>query len=245
MQLLPALTKLGIGSREARVYLGLLESGPATVQNIAKQSGEKRTTVYELIKALRAQGLISESRKGKRRLFAAADPAVLREAQDEKAQILNEVIPRLSKMIGVAGKTPKVRVFEGIQEIQDAYKDTLRNSEREILTIASSKSIIERLGWDWTEHYIKERLRRKIPVRFLTTRSKVASEVVARDKQELRRTRLLPPERDMETDIEIYDGKVLFLSFHKSVVAYLIESEAIYRAMKTLFETLWENSEES
>ena len=42
MQLLPALTKLGIGSREARVYLGLLESGPATVQNIAKQSGEKR-----------------------------------------------------------------------------------------------------------------------------------------------------------------------------------------------------------
>ena len=244
MQLISALTKLGIATREARVYLGLLESGPSSVQNIAKQSGEKRTTVYELIKSLRAHGLVSESRKGKRRLFVAADPAILRESQDEKAQILDEIIPRLSKLVGLAGIAPKVRVFEGIQEIQEAYKDTLRNSEREILTIASSKSIIERLGWDWTERYIQERLRRKISVRFLTTRSKVASEVAARDKQELRRTRLLPPERDMDADIEIYDGKVLFLSFNKGVIGYLIESETIYRAMKTLFETLWENSDE-
>jgi len=78
MELKKALNQIGLEEKEAEVYLAALELGPATIQDIARKSEINRTTVYQMLKNLKSQGLISETTSGKRKLILAAEPANLK-----------------------------------------------------------------------------------------------------------------------------------------------------------------------
>ena len=53
------LKKLGLSERDARIYLVLLCLGPSSVRVIAKKAEMNRGSVYESLKWLRDEGLVS------------------------------------------------------------------------------------------------------------------------------------------------------------------------------------------
>jgi sugar-specific transcriptional regulator TrmB len=233
------LINIGLSERETNVYLAALELGTSSVQDIAQQSDEKRSTVYDVIDKLKKKKLITETRQGSRRLFTASSPSELRVMLIDHEQMLEEILPVLKGMAGNNLSKPKIQVFNGIKEVGIAYSDTLNSRPHEILTIESSDSVIGRMGLGWTNAYIAERVRKNIPVRLITTASDIASELASKDKDELRQTKILSKGRKFTTDIEIYGNKVLFLSFKKEITGFLIESEEMHNAMKTMFEIMW------
>ncbi|HET8903561.1 MAG TPA: helix-turn-helix domain-containing protein, partial [Saccharospirillum sp.] len=69
----------GLEPRETRLYLALLQSGPASIRDIADRAGINRGTTHELLKRMQQKGVVSYFPKGKRRHFSAEPPQRLRE----------------------------------------------------------------------------------------------------------------------------------------------------------------------
>ena len=244
MNVRETLQHIGLSEREVSVYLASLALGADSVQHIARRAGEKRSTVYETIAKLKARGLMTETRRGARRRFAAAPPGELYRMLRERERALEAILPTLKGMAREEVGAPHVRVFVGPEELRAAYNDTLAERVSEIRTIASASSIVEWLGWDWIDAYVAERVRKNIRVRLLTTDSDAARRVAARDRDVLRQTRLLPARHNITTDIEIYGDKALFLSLGAEATAVLIESPAIARALTVLFDLLWQGAQQ-
>ena len=80
-----ALLQLNLTEKEIASYLALLELGALSIQDISRNTGINRVTTYSAIEELRQKGLVSESRKGKKKLFVAENPESLENILQEKA----------------------------------------------------------------------------------------------------------------------------------------------------------------
>ena len=69
------LKQLGWSEKKINVYLTLLKIGPSAVRTIATESGVNRGTAYDVLKALRDEGLVAYYQKKKHQYFTAEDPS--------------------------------------------------------------------------------------------------------------------------------------------------------------------------
>ncbi len=84
-----------MSDNETKVYLAALELGQATVQELGKKSGVKRTTVYTAIDGLKEKGIISQIKKGVKTFLIAESPEVLGQIADRRAQMFKESLPEV------------------------------------------------------------------------------------------------------------------------------------------------------
>src|SRR3989344_9528175 len=89
------LKMLGFSSSEIQVYLAALELGEATMQDLARKSGVKRTSIYNFIEKLKNDGFISMTRRKKRILYSAVHPKHVVEIQKQRLGQLEQTLPEL------------------------------------------------------------------------------------------------------------------------------------------------------
>ena len=77
MSLLSKLVQIGFTEYEAKVYLALLETNPATGYQLSKESGVPRSMVYEALKRLHGRGAALETVEGRATLYRPLPPDVL------------------------------------------------------------------------------------------------------------------------------------------------------------------------
>ncbi len=238
------LTTLGFGSREAKVYLALLELGPSITTDIARKAGVNRTTAYPILESLAKDGLINFIGQTKIQKFAAESPekvisfleGKVREKQENlrKAQSL---LPELLSVYNIGGK-PKVKFYEGIDQVREAFEDTL-TTKGELLAYAVGTDAFDALGEDYFRHYFKKRTDLGITVRCIAPDDSDSKTITTNDKRELRETRLVPHDRFyFSTETNIYNNKILTVSWREKF-AVIIESEEIASAQKKMYELAW------
>ncbi len=66
---LESLHHLGLNEREISVYRALLRLGPASIRDVAAESGINRGSTYETLKHLATKGVVNYFPRGKRRNF--------------------------------------------------------------------------------------------------------------------------------------------------------------------------------
>lgn len=238
------LTKLGFSPREAMVYLALLELGPSTTTDIARRASINRTTAYPILEALAKDGLVNFIGETKIQKFAAESPekvitfleGKVRENQEnlKKAQSL---LPELLSVYNIGGK-PKVKFYEGIDGVREAFEDTL-NTKGELLAYAVGTDAFDALGEEYFKNYFRKRTERGISVRCIAPDDSDSKAIVRNDVKELRKTRLVPHDRFyFSTETNIYNNKILTVSWREKF-AVIIESEEIASAQKKMYELAW------
>lgn len=235
-----SLLQLGLDEKEASIYLASLELGPCSIQDIAKKSGIKRSTIYGIISDMKTRGLFSETVRGKKRLFIASNPETLNSLIERQKLLLEKILPDLKGISNVELGKPKIRFYETREEIRTAYTDTISTGAPEIFSITSSESGVNFLGQEWIDDYIRKRIERGIRIRAIIDDSPISRSIASADKDSLRQTKVLSSNRHFVTDIEIYNNKVLIASFEKEQWAVVIESETINAMMKMVFAIMWE-----
>ncbi len=130
------LTALGLSSKEADVYLSMLQTGPSTIQDIARRAEVNRSTTYFLIDALSRHGLISKAEKGKKILFTAESPERLMgmvvdqmSAVKAKQDLLQGCLPSLLAMFNAIEDKPRLRFFEGAEGLDGIRQEIVRRHE--------------------------------------------------------------------------------------------------------------------
>jgi len=160
------LRKLGLKEKEVSVYLAALELGFTSVQNIAKQTGLSRPTVYEIIKELAKKGLMKEIKRqgairGERTYFAAESPdnllgllRVQKREVEEKEREFIRIISALRAKYNLAGQT-EIRTFEG-EEIKVLLEDLAQSQTEEIYFVGPNTAALK--AWHAKLPEIKKRL---------------------------------------------------------------------------------------
>lgn len=242
--LIEKLESFGLSTKEAQVYISLLELGTAVVSEVAKKAQIKRSTAYVLLESLVNHGLVSISERKNIRLYTPAPPErIVDMAEDyvkkytELVGLAHTVLPELKSMYVGVGPKPKVQFFEGLQGIKTAYEDTLTAQET-IRAYASIENMHAALPNYFPEYY-KRRASKGIKIRAIFPDTDEAEERIKHNSEESRDTRLVP--RDsfaFSPEINIYDNKIVFMSLLEKF-ALIIESKELSDAFKKAFELSW------
>jgi len=240
MEIKATLEQLGLHDKKADIYLASLELGGATVIEIAKKSGVKRTTCYDILMDLEKDGFISETAKGKKRLFVGEDPENIQKKLREKESLFSEILPQLKSVYNITGVKPKIRFYEGKEGLREVYADTLKY-KAEILGFISDP-IVRVLGEEWAENYLKTRTKKGITLRGIYPATVwMKTRMAPRDQEQLRASKLIDPKKyPFSIEINIYGFQKVALMSAKEETGIIIEGKEIYNTMKLIFELLWD-----
>ena len=234
------LQQLNFDEKEADVYLALLELGEANIEQIAKKSGVKRTTVYHVIESLKEKGYIEMSKSGKKTLYYALNPKKIGEKLEEDKLVFEKIMPGLLSITNDIEKKPKIRYYEGKEGIREIYKDTLRYHNQETL-VWTTEDILQYFDIDWLQdYYVTKRVENKIWQRTIAPNIEYAQELGESDEKHLRKMRFCSKKRfPMYVDITLYGGRFVGIMSFKDGLGLIIESEGIYKTLKSIFEMNW------
>jgi sugar-specific transcriptional regulator TrmB len=235
------LQNIGLDDKEAKLYIAGLQLGPATVQELARASSIKRTTVYEVVDLLINKNLFTVSQKGKRKMFTAQEPDNLLLFLKQRENVLEQIMPDLEALKNTSAQKPAIRVYEGIEGIKQVYMDMLKKpGELSILAAPRpliAKTIMDFLDNDWEPLRLKNKIKKRWVK--INESGEVHRDFTKEDSQnKLETIKFLPANHyPFSVGIYLYRQKTAFVSFHESeLVAIVIRSPEINRTMKMVFE---------
>jgi sugar-specific transcriptional regulator TrmB len=238
------LIELGFSDKEACVYLALLELGPATTSEISRVAKINRTTGYDILESLVNDGLVNPLGDAKIQKYVAENPDKvivylenkIKDGQEKLKRAYN-LLPELFSLYNEKEK-PKVKYYEGISGLKEIFEDTL-TAEKEIVGYAVGTDAFQSVGEKYLRDYFLRRVEKNIKVRVIAPDDLDTLLGVARDREELRESRIVPRDKFyFTTETNIYNDKVLIVSW-KEKFAVLVESQEIADAQKKVFELAW------
>jgi len=227
------LEKLGLNSRESRVYLALLQLGEATMQDISAQSGVKRTTVYGIIKSLKEKGLLKIVIGQKKILYCAHDPKKFEESLKEKQSVLEKIMPQLLTLTASSSKKTFVSFFKDEQGINDIYRDILFSAKEETLVWSTELSKKNSLWSNFWEG--KDRKERHLKI-IISGNEHIELHEKPFFETRQAKNKLFP----VEVDVILYAGNKTVLISPIENIGIIIESEKVFNTLKGFFVNIWE-----
>lgn len=251
------LQNLGLSDNEVKVYLYLLTHGESIASVIGKRLEIKRATVYPILESLEKQELISTFEKNGTMHFDAVEPddiVYVCEQRVSQMQRLKEKAEGLHKefrQLREQGKMPKLEIrgkikyYEGMDAVTDLINETLDEKHHEQLCFGLNTYHTELSGNDW-QQYTKKRVKKGMRVRSIQPDKTEAIAYKARDKDELRETRLVP-KSDFPGDSEINiigDMIAMFTMKGQVPMGMKLYNKDLSQALRSIFELAWERAEE-
>ncbi|TAK05171.1 hypothetical protein EPO33_04315 [Patescibacteria group bacterium] len=235
------LRSLGFTDSEAKTYLTSVETGPSSVQDLARKARISRVTAYAAIEELMRSGLMSTVQRGKKQLYQAESPERLRAVAQERARSMQALAAEIDDAVAdlklvQRGEKPVVKLFEG--------KEALKAIQGDLLT-SGIKSLDEIYNGDdlFSLYRDEEEL---IPTKVELGKRKTYARTIMQSKQRrlgvhaLNPVLTLPADApEFHGDILVYGDKVALTSLRGKQISVLIESADIAQTMRAMYELLW------
>ncbi len=232
------ISSLNLTEAEASVYLAALELGQANMQQLARKSGVKRTSIYNFIDDLKERHLVTETKKNNRSLYSATSPERLVEIEKARLQELNETLPQLMAIQNAQQTKPKVTFHEGFEAVEEIYEEFIKEG-KPIIAWSEFNESHQATGTLMEEQAVR-RSQKGIPVQWITTDTPEAHEFAKHDNGLLRDTKYVKTDK-FKTKIVVYGNKLALLSYHADPpYVVLIEDADIASTVKGLWEELWQ-----
>jgi sugar-specific transcriptional regulator TrmB len=252
MKLIPQIKKIGFSDKEARIYLQLIYLGPQTASVLSRHTAINRTTVYDILEALKKRGIVQSISKSGSTSFKALHPKELiafleREKNETLSRIqkqqdsIEELLPELISLEHAESTKPKVTFFEGEKGMREAYEDTL-TSEGDILAYANVADMHAGLPHFFPEYYQRRAVEYNVHIKAIMPDNKMSKLRAKEDKKENRESTLIPAEEfEFSPEINIYNNKVLMASWREKL-AIIIESKEIADFHRKMYKLAWEGA---
>ncbi len=150
-ELLRAMGRFGLSTREASLYLLALRRGRATARELTRESSLDRVLAYRTLDAMRARGLIQVTLERPRRYIAVPPRVVFernllerRRALDEDEDLARDLGRRLPELRDAAPSgAPRFEVITGGDAIYPYLRDMVRRATRDVRTMITSRALRE------------------------------------------------------------------------------------------------------
>ena len=238
MDVQKVIEELGYTRAEAKVYLAALSLGESHVSDIAKKVRRPLSSVQIVVNKLHADGLINFYVRKRYKYWIAENPTRLIARLHEWEDAVQSIMPQLEALRRSKDRKPRIKIFEGVDEIRQIYDDMLE-TKAHILGAIPWDDWIRLLGRGFMEDFIEKRIKHNLRIRLLIPKSTIATELHSRDASELRETRYVPDNVDIKTTMLLYGTKVVIVSLNKKLpTAVLIEDTDVHETLTFFFEEL-------
>ncbi len=235
------LEDLGIAGKETDVYLAILKLKKATVIELSRITGIKRTTIYHCLENLEEKGLIIKIIKDDKKHYLAEEPKVsLNNLLQEKKSAIDFVTPELENIFGKGAYHPEIRVYRNTSGIKKILEDILTCKEKTCRYYISEFNIEDILGEKPVDEFVKKRI--QAGIKSLSLRSfkyKPEREKGETHAKQLREVKFLPENVFIKPYMCIYDNKVSVISTKEEKLGFIIESKEFADAQKAIFDMIW------
>jgi len=237
------LIQNGLSTKEAALYLAVLEAGELTHARAAEKSHLKRSTVYNLVEELKNKGILSETKKRGISYIAALSPKLLIERFEHSVEEAHSILPALMELAYASPVKPRIRFYEG----QSGIKEILLEAS------SSGKDYIGFIDYTLMPREIYRHIRTKIAptrqklgnrLRLLMPRNPT-NERIQKEYRQMIEHRLVDfPSRKNHIEILLYEGsKIGCMSYVRhEMFGVVIDSEGIYQTLHDLFMLIWEKA---
>lgn len=237
MDLEKVLNNYGLNKKQASLYLACLGMDSASVYRISQKARLPRSTCYEVLETLKEMGLVTTFKRKKVIYYSAEEPRIIINKLKQKVHNLEKALPEFSAMFGGSKLKPTVRLYQGRENMKIIFEEILEEAD-EIVAFSSAEDHLTVFGDYWPD-FVKERIRKKIPVRTILTESREARERKEIGPQELRKVKIIPADYKHHGLIMVWRKKISMFSFKKEMIALVIESQELARAQKAWFDYFW------
>ena len=173
-------------------------------------------------------------------------PKVLFERFKKQEKALEQALPEIEKLYKEQLHRPKIEVFEGIDGINYIYEDAEKylNSKEGVLYYGSLAQFLEKDYGEAHERWTKLMKNPKNRAREIVNREDIPLiKYYKKNKNPNHQIRTLPKGlKFLHNDNAIYGNKFAILSSQKEVFVVVIESEAIAKSYRNLFELAWKSA---
>ncbi len=229
------LKRLGLHEAEARVYLYLVEHGVSSPPQISRGTKMALPNCYPLLRSLKEKGLVTEERKGKRKTYIASDPASLLSLVEKRKQAAEELVPELRALYTKQKNKPKVKYYDGWEQVKQIYLQTLETEE---LWAFGSIEDLDTVDKSFFTKYQKEFKKRQIFLHDLLPRS--AEALVGELVQNMGifyKVAYLPKKyASLPIDILVWNDNVALISLEEPIVGTVITGGYFAQMFKILLQ---------
>jgi sugar-specific transcriptional regulator TrmB len=239
------LQSVGLSEQEARVFAAVARTPRASVSDLARISGVKRTSVYEYLDALLAAGLVRKAVVGKRIHYEAQPPQSLVRFARQREKLAQEQIRRaedlavdLEPLMAKGGSRPQVRVYEGRAGINEAHRVVL-DTWQDLYAIFTPKHFFDMFSFAENHELLMMVKKREIKLYNLVERSPAADKRLAmREYDAFVKNKLLPQGVSFSSHVLASTERLALVSF-PTQTATVIDDSTIASVQRTLMKTLW------
>jgi len=223
----------GLENKEFETYKHLLSLKRATVLELAKLSGEKRSNLYRYLESLIEKRLVSEIYEDKRHFYIAESPKTLLKFINIQKDNIEAVLPELENIEKEALERPKIKFFEGLEGVRTLY-DELLEERQEILAFAWPEKLLNRV--EFHGNFVERRLKYKIPARAIYPDTRAAH----RRQTGLKESRYSKHIKPFDMVFLMAGDKVVMFSLKRWITGVLIDNREIAEGLKAFFNAFWE-----
>jgi len=233
MNLQEQIEEAGLSSKEANVYLRLLQHDPIGGGALSKLLNMDRTHTYNVLQNLISKGLVSSIVKENKTLFQAASPKNLLNQIHRKEEILQTVIPKLEALEKTSGKKSAVTLLEGKSGIQTMFRSILESREKEILVFGGTGKSYNVLQYEMG-HIAKKAINLKIVGRVITSRKLKNLEFLNQPNVKLKFIEEVTSSATM-----IFGDNISIIFFDEKPFVIMIENKSVADSYRKHFEYMW------
>jgi sugar-specific transcriptional regulator TrmB len=236
------LSEIGLTKIEIDVYLVLVKFGELGASDIATKINISRTYVYDALEHLLQKGLISYIIKNNRKKFNALDFNKLYDYLDEKKRIIdtqknemNLLISELSKIKTISDNLPKIEILQGSEGLKTILNDIVRTG-KDLVGWGATSKIEDHLPEYVLKKYLKERDKRKIELRQITSRGDAVL------KSKYTEFRHISKEYSSPITFSKYGDKIIIFFWLAIPMVVRIKDEGLAKSFQDHFEFLWRSA---
>jgi sugar-specific transcriptional regulator TrmB len=237
------LERIGLNRNEAKVFLALLNSGPAIASELVKITGFHRNIIYDNLDKLVERGLVTYINEDGKRRFAIAPPEAMNamlerdfsELESRKA-VVSALVPKMSAELAKSRQKQSAMIYRGAKSFKGLLREVINSGS--YLGMGVSNASTEILGADFWNNFIMQVKKNKVRERLLLNSDfKLASLPIASPRHT--QLRFLPSAANMVTEILIYSDKVAIMVYSDPPIATVIQDEFARDSFTEYFEHLW------
>ncbi len=230
------LLQLGFSDKEAKVYLAGLELGASSVKKIALRAGVNRATTHVILQSFIRRGLVTVFESRGRNFFAIEDPSLLQklvhlkaEEEHDRLQRLARIWPEFSVLYALSKDKPRVRFFEGREEVLKAA-DLIFQAQEKVLRNVYNVDDLYRVFPKYRRRQTKHEVR--------TIYNRAAGPRATEEEKKLNRFSSYVSEEEfpIASDIDIYDDKLHITSLRQDLMAFFVDNKEIAETQKSIFD---------
>lgn len=240
------LKQLDLSDVEAKLYLTLLQTGPASVRNLAATIDIKRTTAYLYIDQLINKGLIIKIVKGSKKILEATEPENLENLVKLKLENAKEVqknFPSILKLLNTyspkdsSNNEAEMRYYKGKSGVKKIYEEALQANE--IRSYVNIEEIAAVFPNNFKLFDNANKLNPGIKIYEICADSPQArSRLTISNKNHV--YKILPSDMELiSQDVLMYNNKVAIIHLKDTTSAVVLHNIDIYNNFKLLFDFLW------